>query len=389
MTTENINTAPETATQALTLLKEYLAKMQSKASIELPTDALYPVLVQAIRDFEKTVEIDPLPVFLKAIYQNNEFFAFKVPELAMVAGKPCLVILGKAYPAKFLAKPKLYKFDSAGSQQAKNLQYFVFIESSDNEETRAIAVKAWFDTSETAKLLDTSLLKKKPEYLLENLLEYIFPTDALSDGIYTVEAFGKTGNRFYTVRIDGKLYHSKEKYITQLQARQAEGKSLQFVIDGVRTATLDDGTKIEYRNAYVEGFAPGVYLKALIGDYCGLPDEEDLKTAKKIVFEAPLTLDVKNVSTTTVKDKVQHIITCQTPDGKMHNVIPNTTLRKAIDSGKFNVSTFDGFQIHIDSVEFYNGYKFNIVYTIPQVAIRMDSVLSGLAATLNLGTTAA
>jgi len=381
-------TTIETANQALTALKEFLAKTPSAKSIDLPTDGLYPVLTDVIREIEKICDLPKAPCFLRANYQKNEFFALKVPELAMVDGKPSLIVLGQVHPAKFLTKSKNFKFEQFGKPETKDVQYVVFIESADNEETRAIPVKCWFDTSETAKLLDTVLLKKKPEYLLENLLEYIFPTDTLADGTYSVESFQKNG-RFYTVRISGRLYHSKEKHIEQLQTRQAEGKPLTLVIAGMRSATLEDGTVVQYRNTYIDGYAPGTYLKQLVAEYCGLPAEEELKAAKRIVFESPLTLAVKEVTTTTVKikgePKIQHAIMCETSDGRTHALLPNNTLKKAIDAGKFNVESFDGFQIHIDSVEHFNGYKFNISYKIPQSAIRMDSVLSGLAATLGLG----
>ena len=377
----NTQTQPEFVGDALTKLKDFFSKQQLQQSLALPTDKLYPVLRAAIRELEKYAGMPAKDSFLKVMYNKGEFVGLKVPEIALVKGEISIISQNVVYPAKTLLSQKEgITFQRAGEAKNKNVQYFLVGVSKENEETGNLPFKVWLNPESE---LDTYKLKAKREYLKENLFEYVFPSDTLSDGKYTVTSWKKNG-KFFTLTIDGLQYHAKEKHIAQLNTRNQEGKSTTLVLDGMRSLKLEDGTRVEFRNVYVDGFEPAVYLKNLIGTYLSLPSLEELAEKKSIVFPEPLVLNILGTSEAAIGDKTQVIIKCQTLDGKQHAIVPNAALRRAYDLGKFNVASFDGYQIRIVAVEHYNGYAFKLDWIIPQSSINTDEVTTDLADALGL-----
>jgi hypothetical protein len=383
------STPVNTAFDDLETLVSYLSKIQSQVSKALPTASLHPALKKAIIDLQKYLGIES-DTFLKAVFSQSNFDSLKVPEIAKVDGKAAIIINNVVYSAdSFFAKlksnPKDFTFESVGEKKDSNISYSVSIET-ENEETSALVMRLWNDP-ETE--LDKAKLKKDAKYFTDSLNEYNFSLDALVDGEYPVQSWTKKG-RAFIIRINNRNYYTKEKHVKNLESAKTQGKDTIFCLAGTAVANID-GKDITYRNTFVKGYESAQSLKdvciKLIPDFPAT--KEILKEVVKdgaIILPEPLVLNVLGIGESTYTDKEgvekQVNFLRANVNGQEYKISFISAFRRANDSGKFNVSSFDGYQIRITSVDYYNGYKFNLDWVIPSAIIPTDATLDKLAAEL-------
>jgi hypothetical protein len=395
---EQTNTAVETeeasAHTDLIKLASWFSKSKSNTSKAIPTKIVYPNLKKAIQDLQEYLGINS-DVFLKALYANGDFDDFGYPNIGLVNGIPKIIINNVAHSADGLfkqlkANPKDFTFETSGETEKENLHYFVNIEA-ENPETSILEFRL---NTDPTKELDKVKLKTTPKYWTDSLLEHAFSLDALVDGEYPVESWSKKGKAFL-IKIAGITYYSKERHIKNLQASKDKGEATIIVLDGTAIANID-GKEIVYRNVFVKGYEKAEYLKdVVIKLYPEIipPNKDLLKEACKdgaIILTEPLILNVLGVGDSIYTDKEgaekkTQFLKCQVEgEDKPRNISFIKAFSKAYETGKFNVTSFEGYQIIVKSVDYYNGYKFNLDWQIPTAIIPTDDTLDALAAELGL-----
>lgn len=392
-----VNQEFEYVLDALKDLQSKLSQRSLSKSVMLPTDTLYAPVKKAIRDLEKHVGLPALPGYIKAAYVNGEYKGMKFPELALVKGKPVIIIDNKSYDAQTLLSAEGLRYQSEGKGETKNTVVTLEVTAGKgetlNEETMYIPFKLYVSPEQD---YDTFKLKKSRDYLLKSLFEYVHSCEALVEGTYAVIAWSKAG-KFPTMTIDGKLYHCKPKFIEHLESRKAKELPTTFVIGGKYKFTSEDGKEIETRQQYIDGHKPAQAIKALVNEYYELPPtKEALKEIGTIIFKEPVVLHVKGVSQTMVNEKdlsgemrEREVTTVQClVNGNLEekNIRANSTINGAYNKGKFNVRTFneEPFLIKITGVKYHNGYSFIFVYDIPESIISSNNTIDEMFEKINL-----
>jgi hypothetical protein len=384
--TANGNGKKATTSDRLTALIATFQKIASNPELQkkaftqpMHTEKLPQPLKDAVLKIQEIAEVplEEQSYWLKCVFRRDKSFSgIKNPEIALVHGKPSLIIDNHVYDALPLLSSDFFQVaEKEGKNKAAETiwSYYGYITIKNSGlGTEALPITYW---TEPSNRYESSMMCDE-EYLVNNLYEYIFPLSTLDSGTYSIEEYGKNG-KFFTCTIDNTLYYLTEEQVTkQLDVRKHEKKPLNIIVSEP-IAIEKDGIKSTYKSTYVEGFARANSIKSFIADLNIQPGDEELKSKGLFLFETPITLDVKGITESqyknkegdTVKSKVVTVIY----SNRQLNLIANSPIKKAIDTGTFNLKdgeSLDGYQIHIRGVKFGNkGYEYQISFTVPSVNV--------------------
>ena len=388
----NAKSAKTTTTKArkstpyldLQLLKKYFVAKTSVKSIPLPTDAIYPALKSGIREFEEFLGIEPLPHFIIAVYKDKQFVDFKFPDIALVEDELSLVVDGQAYPLDLShlidKKTNTSKYSIITEGDASDDSLVGWLQPKEGA-IKQLKCKLYIGTGNTE--FDNLLPETDPEYLAENLYEYVFRPSVLDEGKHEVDYWDK--EKFGYCVINNRRYFASDVQREQLGKRQLAGKETSLIVEKNHSKDKD-GNPYTYKVIYIDGYRRAFYPKNLYMKYLPeIPETiAELEAAKEIKFQTPLEMEVLGLDDGVVKRKINDavkeieskLIRVRMPDGKEHNIIPSGELEKQLNLGKFDVPSFDGFKITVKSVRYRNGYSFKLDWTLPEVQVdENDAVL--------------
>ncbi|MEM7578235.1 MAG: hypothetical protein AAF316_00025 [Cyanobacteria bacterium P01_A01_bin.80] len=389
-------TEPKTAKAALELLQIGLySKRQSRKPLPVPTDKVYEVLKKACRDLEKCLGLPKLSSVVYAIYKDKEFKDFKFPELALVEGKPSIIVANVDYPAdKFL---KSAKFTPSLTELKGNGGKKIYIShlklQCDNANVKQLPLKIYASTENE---LDEVLLESDKGYLKSQLLEYIFSSSILGAGTHLIEDWGN--EKFPYLVVKGRKYYSNEIQIQQLEKRRAAKKETNFIVEEITVKDKETNKERSYFEKYVEGYKRATYFKSLIMKYRPeIPKtSEELEKVGKVIFETPFILNIKGIEDGIAKQKVNDalvevptkLLIAETETGNTVAIVASSFIDKVIKSGKFEgVTDWDDVTLTIKGVEHFNGYCFSSFAEWSEVKIdpsTQDKVISSLAGDIGI-----